>query len=604
MTAIPSTVILKLSSISNTFGRANDIIKLSDYYADNPNSFTTNITGIPNKGTKLNMSYFYNKSKLITNGLYAQYIGDGPFTLSGTNITQWNDISGNNRHITSYRGTPLKTNISQGLYGTVGSGNFNVVSGTYNDGFKMPFALPQNGIATTSSYTLAYVARYVGDSNTTTYNRRIFDSTAAVPNYLWGFHGGYAGRTYDPTNGWRTETFYKQSDPNYFIIGVETELNSRFNGIDWSINYVRATDNYTIPSKSTTATPTLSINYGNYTGDGTNTSETSNWQIAELIFYNRELTLTERISVEQYLALKYRHFSFKSVIYSLPKYKLLTNNTANYNGWFNVWNGLQYAYLNSSWNGPGKGDFKILGNLGYFGILYANGNKNNTSGYSSRNQYYITYNNYQLVTSSKIHIITCGGGGGGGAGSKGGGGGAAGLCYIVNTTNLNNCNLTLVVGNKGNNGAYFNSRLAGSGGDSSVSWSSNSVNYSMIAYGGYEGQNSGTTNGAGGIYTITNANSGGTTGGGNGGVGIYQSLISQGGAIYTPTAQTFTYTAGSTNLWLIAQAYGAASYNSGNFYGGNTFGNGGSGSGSDGSYARDASEGGCGWILILYDNNV
>ena len=126
----------------------------------------------------------------------------------------------------------------------------------------------------------------------------------------------------------------------------------------------------------------------------------------------------------------------------------------------------------------------------------------------------------------------------------------------------------------------------------------------MIAYGGYEGQNSGTTNGAGGIYTITNANSGGTTGGGNGGVGIYQSLISQGGAIYTPTAQTFTYTAGSTNLWLIAQAYGAASYNSGNFYGGNTFGNGGSGSGSDGSYARDASEGGYGWILILYDNNV
>ena len=544
---------------------------------------------------------FNNNTFPVTSGLLARYTGDGPFTKTGSNIIQWNDISGLNNHITTYRGVPTQTSISKGLYGTVGNGTFNVVSGTVNDGFKLPFALPQNNNTSVSSYTIAYVARYTGATGNTASNNRIFDSTATVGNHLWGFHGNTAGRSHNGDYGWRTETFNKSSDPNYWMIGIETELNSRFNGIDWTISNTRS-DGYLLPKKSTT-TPTFSINYGAYSGDG-NTSECSNWQVAELIFYNRELTLSERISLENYLALKYSHFSFSNVVSSINNYKLLTNNTATYSGWYHVWNGSQYAYLNSLWIGPGKGQFVTIGNLGYFGILYANGYRSTIGGYANRNQYYVTYNINTLSNVSKIHIIACGGGGGGGAGRGGGGGGAAGLSYIANTTNLSNNNLIFVVGNCGREGWIYNGQYPTSGGDSSVSWTLNSTNYSMIAYGGYEGGNGNRVSGAGGLYTITNANSGGNVGGGNGGIGIYSAYICQGGAIYTPTNMILNYTGVSTNLWLVAQAFGASSYNSGNWWGGNSSGNGGSGAGNDGTYDRNASEGGWGWILLIYDNNV
>lgn len=557
------------------------------------------IGGIGSAGTII--IAFNNNQLPVTSGLFAMYTGEGPFTKTGSNITQWNDISGLNNHIITYRGTPTQISISKGLFGTVGTGTFNIVNGTINDGFKLPFALPQNNNANLSSYTIAYIARYTGAPGNTASNRRIFDSTATVGNHIWGFHGNCAGRSHNANFGWRTETFNKTSDQHYWMIGVETELLSRFNGIDWTIYNTRS-DGFTLPKKSTT-TPTFSINFGAYSGDG-NTSETSNWQVAELIFYNRELTLNEIISLENYLGLKYDHFSFSNVVSSLNNYKLLTNNTGTYNGWYHIWNGLQYAYLNSTWIGPSKGQFVTVGNLGYFGILYANGNQNSTSGYANRNNLFITYNNIKTVANvSKIHIIACGGGGGGGASSIGGGGGAAGLCFISNATNLSDINLSFVVGNKGRFGGYFSTYFPGSGGDSSVSWTINSINYSMIGYGGYEG-GSNRVAGAGGLFTVTNANSGGTTGGGNGGAGLYNVNLCPGGAIFTPTNQILNYTGISTNLWVVAQAFGASSYNSTYWWGGNSSGNGGSGAGFDGTYARDASEGGWGWVLIIYDNNV
>jgi hypothetical protein len=603
----PSSGTIKLTDIKNVFNQAglNLNIKLSDYYTDSSSNYTAGISGIPAKGNIIKLSNFYNKTKTIDipiTGVYARYTGDGPFTKTGNNITRWDDISGLNRHITLYRGAPTQVSVSKGLYGTVGTGTFNVVSGTINDGFKLPFALPQNNNLSVSSYTIAYIARYVGDMNNITGNKRIFDSTATVGNHIWGFHDNVVGRSHNANFGWRTETFKKQSDPNYWMIGIETELNSRFNGIDWTITNNRPTDGYNLPKKSTT-TPTFSINFGAYTGDGTNVSECSNWQVAELIFYDRELTLNERITLENFLALKYGHMSFANVVLTLADYKLLTNNTGKYNSWYNIWNGSQYAYLNSKWIGPGYGQFVNIGNLGYFGILYANGNINTTTGYANRNRFFLTYNIKTPPNVSKIHIIACGGGGGGGAGTRGGGGGAAGLCYIANATNLSNLNLSFTVGNKGRLGAYNSSYYPASGGDSSVSWTINSINYSMTGNGGYEAGSSRVA-GAGGLYSIINANSGGSVGGGNGGAGVYHINLCLGGAIFTPTSQILNYTGISTNLWEVAKAFGASSYNSGSWWGGNNSGNGGSGAGFDGTYSRNASEGGWGWVLFIYDNNV
>ena len=589
---LPSTGAISFASIQTEFGGANPV-GLNEYYLNGIYTSGDGAAGIPTSGT-ISLNNFYGKSKItgpaipVTTGLYARYTGNGPFTKVGNNITTWNDIGGANRHITTYRGTPTQVSVAQGLYGTTGSSSFNVVNGTTVDGFQLPFALPQNNNVAVSSYTIAYIARYVGDRNNITGNNRIFDSTAAVGNHIWGFHGNVAGRSHNANLGWRTETFTKQSDPNYWIIGVETELNHRFNGIDWTLP--------TNSSKSTT-TPTFSINYGAYSGDG-NSTEVSNWQVAELVFYDRELTLNERISLENFLALKYGHISFSNVVSTIAAYKLLTNNTGVYSGWYNIWNGGQYSFYNAIWEGPGRGQYVLANNLAYFGILYSNGNQNTVSGYANRNNSRLTYNISTIATTRSIHILCGGGGGGGGGGSKGGGGGAGGMCYITNSTNLSNLTLTLTIGAVGYKGSYFDSWSPGSGGDTSIGWTINGSANSLLGYGGAQGANS-SSHGAGGIFTVSNVNTVGTAGGGNGQGGIGGSSANPGGAIFAiPNIPT---------LWNVAYAFGVRSTNTNNWWDENYTGNGGSSSGNmtgANSYAINGTIGGVGWVLIAYGADV
>ena len=572
-------------NIQTEFGGANPI-GLNEYYLNGTYTTGTGAAGIPTSG-QISLNQFYGKSKVtgpaipVTTGLYARYTGDGPFTKVGNNITTWYDVGGANRHITTYRGTPTQVSVAQGLYGTTGASSFNVVNGTTVDGFQLPFALPQNNNVAVSSYTIAYIARYVGDRNNITGNNRIFDSTAAVGNHFWGFHGNVAGRSHNGNLSWRTETFTKHSDPNYWMIGVETELNHRFNGIDWTLP--------TNSSKSTT-TPTFSINYGAYSGDG-NSTEVSNWQVAELVFYDRELTLNERISLENFLALKYGHISFSNVVSTIAAYKLLTNNTGVYSGWYNIWNGGQYSFYNSIWEGPGRGQYMLANNLAYFGILYTNGNQNTVSGYANRNNNRITYNISTIANAGNIHILCGGAGGGGGDGSKGGGGGAGGMCYIANSTNLSNLTLTLTIGALGRKGGYFSSYFSASGGDTSIGWTINSSANSLLGYGGNEGLAS-SSHGAGGIFTVSNVNTIGTAGGGNGQGGISGSDANPGGAIFAIS--------NIPTLWNVAYAFGVRSTNTNNWWDENYTGNGGNGAGQGGGYARDGTIGGVGWVLIAY----
>ena len=585
MSPLQTTGAISLLNIQTEFGGANPI-SLNEYYLNGLYTTGTGAAGIPTSG-QIALNQFYGKEKItgpaipVTTGLYARYTGDGPFTKVGNNITTWNDVGGANRHITTYRGTPTQVSVAQGLYGTTGTSSFNVVNGTTVDGFQLPFALPQNNNVAVSSYTIAYIARYVGDRNNITGNNRIFDSTAAVGNHFWGFHGNVAGRSHNGNLSWRTETFTKQSDPNYWMIGVETELNHRFNGIDWTLP--------TNSSKSTT-TPTFSINYGAYSGDG-NSTEVSNWQVAELVFYDRELTLSERISLENFLALKYGHISFSNVVSSIAAYKLLTNNTGVYSGWYNIWNGGQYSFYNSIWEGPGRGQYVLANNLAYFGILYTNGNLNTVSGYANRNNNRLTYNISTIANAGNIHILCGGAGGGGGDGTKGGGGGAGGMCYIANSTNLSNLIFTLNIGAGGRKGGYFSSYFSASGGDTTVSWTINGSGNSLLGYGGNEGLAS-SSHGGGGIFTISNVNTVGTTGGGNGQSGISGSDANPGGAIFAIS--------NIPTLWNVAYAFGVRSINTNNWWDENYTGNGGNGAGQGGGYARDGTIGGVGWILIAY----
>lgn len=471
----------------------------------------------------------------------------------------------------------------------------------------MPFALPQNNNSSVSSYTIAYIARYTGDRNNISGNNRIFDSASgAAANHLWGFHGNVNGRSHDGKTGWRTYTFYKQSDPHYWMIGIETELSSRFNGIDWTMKYTRATDNYFIPRKSTDS-PIFTINFGAYSGD-LYTSECSNWEVAELIFYNRELSLNEQISLENFLALKYGHISFTNVVPTLNAYKLLTTNTALYDSWYNIWNGAQHAYYNSLWNGPGLGEFRTINNLGYFGMLFLNDVvTTDATGYSNRNRYQITFNFKTPSNISKTHIIVGGGGGGGGSGSKGGGAGAGGMAYVHSQTNLSNVSLNIVCGSRGREGAYFSGHQPSSGGDTTTSFTISGTNYTLTGFGGDQGPNNTTAGGTGGSYSITPSIT--NSGGGNGGNGVNINsyyVLPPGGSIHTPTNIVFSYAGGkSASLWNIATAFGIASYNVSDWWTDTFSGNGGNGAGvgSDG-YARNARHGGHGWVLVIFDNTT
>ena len=89
----------------------------------------------------------------------------------------------------------------------------------------------------------------------------------------------------------------------------------------------------------------------------------------------------------------------------------------------------------------------------------------------------------QLVNIANIHILC---GGACGACGACGAGGAGGSGYNANATNLTNLNFTLILGAGGIEGIYFSSRQGTSGSDSSISWTINSTNNSLIGYGGYD----------------------------------------------------------------------------------------------------------------------
>ena len=392
----------------------------------------------------LNDKWDLKKPVPVADSLMAHYTSEGPFNKSGSNIVKWEDISGNYRHITTYRGTPTISSVSRSSFGLAGSGNLNVVYGDENSGFALPFAM------TSGSYTIAYMARYVGDKDNTDFNKRIFDSRSGTgKNTLWGFHGGVAGRSHNGQKGWLTYTDHIMSNPDTWLIGVETEISSRFNGKDFTKIYTHSNGN-TYPLRPDSGfNPTLSINYGEYTGEN-RTTERSRWQVAELIIWNKELSESEKIEAEEYLAQKYSHGSFKSVTPSLSAFKSLAS-TGSHEGWYGLYDGEQWGFGDNKWNGPGAGKFVELNDYWYWGLAFTNGSQAGHVSYSNRNG---ANNIHKWVSPStnngsyKLHIISNGGGGGGGR-ANGGGGGAGGMAFFYNRSNLANTEFEFEVGARG-----------------------------------------------------------------------------------------------------------------------------------------------------------
>jgi len=188
----------------------------------------------------------------ITNGLVGWYKGEA------WNGTSWPDLSGNGNDCTLTRGTINKSD--RYIYGGTG------------DGIRFP------GGILPSTYTLFHVARYNGSIK-----GRIFDGTAG--NWLSGFHGNKTGVAFH--GYWLTQASATNFPLDEILISADQRDLYRGNGIDLKIN------------SGTSQSRTIGINYGSR--NGITGTEQSDWAVWEVIVYNRELSLEEIETVENYL---------------------------------------------------------------------------------------------------------------------------------------------------------------------------------------------------------------------------------------------------------------------------------------------------------------
>jgi uncharacterized repeat protein (TIGR02543 family) len=183
----------------------------------------------------------------------------------------WFDSSGNNRDATVVRGNPTVVTNAPGNGATK---NVTAVKGGVTEGITLP-----NQKLT--DYTLCYVARYAG-----TNKRRIFD--AYGENWFSGFYNTYndlafhgawiTAQSGDSTLNWK----YNCDSGNTF----------RANGV-----------NRNAGTSAVTYLP-LNLTINNFGGTG-RASDTSDWEVAEILIFDTSTTVSIMPRIEGYLATKY-----------------------------------------------------------------------------------------------------------------------------------------------------------------------------------------------------------------------------------------------------------------------------------------------------------
>lgn len=184
-----------------------------------------------------------------------------------TSTRTWYDSSGNGRSTSLITGT-LPTLSTTGSAANGASKSFQVVAGT--TATKINFNNPE-----LTNYTLFNVARYVG-----TNRQRIVQSNDHAQ--LFGFWSELSGVAYH--NGWVTQYATTVHNDNW-VLSTDYALNYRSNGTSRGAS---GGVNYLSP---------IGINW-----DGT---QTGDFQIAEVLIFDRTLTLSEIQLVEDYLANAY-----------------------------------------------------------------------------------------------------------------------------------------------------------------------------------------------------------------------------------------------------------------------------------------------------------
>jgi len=219
----------------------------------------------------------------VTSNLIGYYTGE---SWTGT---QWTDLSGNANHAITTTGTIRVFNNTQYDSASVAYQPLNglkYIGGGTSAGITFPAAiLPQ-------TYTLLWVARYAGVNETsgtgTGSNQRIFDATTT--NWFSGFSN--ATSAIAQHNG----TFVTQSTSNIYALPQNWIIASDQTNVFRSFG-----SNLTITSPNASyATYNLTINNGAYKA-----TQASDWMVATVLVYSRELLASELNTMEMWLAQKY-----------------------------------------------------------------------------------------------------------------------------------------------------------------------------------------------------------------------------------------------------------------------------------------------------------
>lgn len=176
--------------------------------------------------------------------------------------------------------------------GFAGTETFTAIRGTAAAGIALGNASLTNG------FTFCTVARATNTQTAGANNGgRIFDGVSG--NFLIGWWAGYQASFYH--EGWMNNSTTARNT-NFHVV-CDRPASNRFDGTQVSTT-----------GSGTTTLPEMSINNGNFTDGSTiraaggtpaNTSETTPWEVAEIIIYDRTLSDADLLKVESYL--KYRY---------------------------------------------------------------------------------------------------------------------------------------------------------------------------------------------------------------------------------------------------------------------------------------------------------
>lgn len=208
----------------------------------------------------------------VNSGMVAWYTGDS----WNSTLSQWTDLSGNNNH-----GTQSSTrNIN---VGTINGSPYKYIFGGIDAGINFPMTVTYN------SYTLFHVARYTNTTDATARKRIFTTSDVGSPNWLSGFSDNAAGVSFQGNN-YITHTPVVDYHGTNWVFSSDQRGLYRSQGVQRSVSASTLTENFVF-------------------GVNIYSIRVSDWAVAEVILFNRVLSLPEIQAVETYLFNKYKSVS-------------------------------------------------------------------------------------------------------------------------------------------------------------------------------------------------------------------------------------------------------------------------------------------------------